>query len=404
MKRTLLLFASVVSIIAAPSQHALAQWVQAGDLQSPNAIATNGSTVYAGTSAGMFRSTDDGTTWTEINNGFPKDWVGSILPAGNDLYAGTVPGQGANPVDTGTVFRSTDNGAHWTKTGLTRADVSCLLMVGTNLYAGLDGNTGPGGVCMSTDNGTTWTPITTGLLGTRISTMAVSGTTLYAGSERGVYMSTNGGTTWMSAGLSSYFIATLLFNGGTLYAGTFGHGVFVSTNNGTTWKPANNGISATSYTYGMTASGTNVFVGNGSGAFLSTNGGTSWTAVNTGLPGNGANGLGGLVVNATYIFGGNAGVYRRPLADFISSGVSAVAASPSTIELSPNPTNGMITVRARTGNEIRATVENVLGQRVSAASVHGSDLSLDLSSVPAGAYYVRITVDGVATTRMIVRR
>ena len=72
-------------------------------------------------------------------------------------------------------------------------------------------------------------------------------TTLYAGTEGGVFKSTNSGSTWSpaSSGLTG-FNSTILALGidpltpSTLYAGTSG-GVFKSTDAGGTWSPASSG-------------------------------------------------------------------------------------------------------------------------------------------------------------------
>ncbi|MCK7528688.1 MAG: hypothetical protein MZV64_69590 [Ignavibacteriales bacterium] len=64
------------------------------------------------------------------------------------------------------VFLSTNNGTSWTavNTGLTNTNVRALAVSGTNLFAGTDG----GGVFLSTNNGTSWTAVNTGLTNTNV--------------------------------------------------------------------------------------------------------------------------------------------------------------------------------------------------------------------------------------------
>jgi hypothetical protein len=85
------------------------------------------------------------------------------------------------------VFRSTNNGTSWTaiNTGLTSATVLSLAVSGTNLFAATYG----GGVCLSTNNGTSWTDVNAGLtgLGTLDYSLVVSGTNLFAGTYAGVW-------------------------------------------------------------------------------------------------------------------------------------------------------------------------------------------------------------------------
>ena len=77
--------------------------------------------------------------------------------------------------------------------------------------------------------------------------------------------------------------SALAVSGTNLFAGTDG-GVFLSTNNGTSWTAVNTGLTNTVCLVLLPSRGTNLFAGtDGGGVFLSTNNGTSWTAVNTGL-------------------------------------------------------------------------------------------------------------------------
>ena len=79
--------------------------------------------------------------------------------------------------------------AQWVTNGPYGGYVNSLAVSGTNLYAGASG-----GVFLSTDNGTSWTTVKTGLSNTYVNALAVSGTSLYAGTEGGVFISTDNGT------------------------------------------------------------------------------------------------------------------------------------------------------------------------------------------------------------------
>ena len=166
----------------------------------------------------------------------------------------------------------------------------------TNLFTGTYG----GGVYLSTDNGSKWTAVNTGLTDSRVRALAAhftpggtGGTYLFAGIEGGgVFLSTDNGASWtaVNTGLTNKDVHALLSctaPGGTggmyLFAGTFGDGVFLSTNGGASWTAVNSGLTNTRImTFAL--SGTKLFAGTvEGGVFLSTNYGTSWTAVNAGL-------------------------------------------------------------------------------------------------------------------------
>ena len=128
---------------------------------------------------------------------------------------------------------------------------------------------------------------TNGPYGGRVECLAASGTNLFAGTYVGVFLSTNNGTSWteVNSGLTNTNVRSLAVSGTNLFAGTHGGGVFLSTNNGASWTAVNNGL-VSPFVYAFAVSGGNLFagtLGNGGGVFLSTNNGTSWTLVNNGL-------------------------------------------------------------------------------------------------------------------------
>jgi len=123
---------------------------------------------------------------------------------------------------------------------------------------------------------------TKGPYGGYVACLTFSGTNLFAGTDIGVFLSTNNGGNWSTAdsGLTNKDVRALAVDmSGNLFAGTAGGGVFRSSNNGTSWSAANTGL-LNSYAYSFAVSGANLFVGTYYGVYRSTNNGTSWTAAN----------------------------------------------------------------------------------------------------------------------------
>ncbi|MCU0312943.1 MAG: glycoside hydrolase [Solirubrobacteraceae bacterium] len=167
------------------------------------------------------------------------------------------------------------------------------------VYAGLEG----GGVFKSVTGGATWTPFNSGFANPLITNVRAlltssTGTTVYAGTDLGVFKSTGGAWQPIAQGpeadpanpkkLNESVQSLVSLTGGTILAGVFNGGVFRSTDGGDTWTPppANSGMPAIETVYGLTENIPGlVYATAGSGVYLSTNQGVTWTRVSDGIPG-----------------------------------------------------------------------------------------------------------------------
>jgi hypothetical protein len=72
---------------------------------------------------------------------------------------------------------------------------------------------------------------------------AVNGTNIFAGTDAGVFLSTNNGSSWTAnSDLTFIQVWSLAVSGGNVFAGTWGGGVFLSKDNGASWKAVNPGL------------------------------------------------------------------------------------------------------------------------------------------------------------------
>ena len=259
-------------------------------------FASIGSNVFAGTDAGVITSTDGGNTWTGPNSGMPY-YITTFAVKDTILFAGT--GQNG-------IFRSTNNGISWTAVnnglGDFQNEVLALAVIGTNIYAGT-----ASGLCLSTDNGNSWSTVVADNLTSLqfINCIAGTGSTIIVGTPGGILLSTDNGNTWGTAniGLSSgTSIFSILVNNPDIFIGTTS-GVYISTNNGGSWTASSNGLPVSpSQVYFVTvgsngAGGTNLYAATNSGVYISSNNGSNWTTENNGtgvtnirsLSGNGPN-------------------------------------------------------------------------------------------------------------------
>lgn len=120
-----------------------------------NAITTNAAGhIFAGTdSNGIYRSTDAGSTWTQMNNGLTQNHINTIaVNSSGYLYAGT---GGAG------IFRSTDQGVSWQDVdpfGSGNADVYSIAVNSKgDIFAAMNLMSW---VLRSTNGGANWTALT----------------------------------------------------------------------------------------------------------------------------------------------------------------------------------------------------------------------------------------------------
>lgn len=241
-----------------------------------------GSFVYAGTaSAGVYRSSDNGTTWTAASSGLGPGVVLALAGENSSIYASIQPDDLGN----GGVFRSSDNGATWipSTSGLGNVYILSLLATGGNVYAG----DASAGVFKSTDHGATWFPSNSGLATESVRALTVNGTTLFAAGANFTYRSTNNGASWDQIPDLDFFAIWAFASSGTdIYAGAFGF-VLISTDSGETWESKELTFPQLQRITSLTVDGANVYLGTagapGAGVYKSTNRGASWQPSNAGI-------------------------------------------------------------------------------------------------------------------------
>src|SRR5262245_48366772 len=155
-----------------PAQGAL-RWRQTSGPEGAAVVSllSDGPNLFAGTSAGgVFRSANQGESWTAINTGLIGARIDSLAAVGTNIFAGTAGGG---------VFRLNNQEERWVavNAGLTDPGITALAVSGTYIVAATGG-----GVFRSLDQGESWFPVNTGLPpNVIITSLAAVGTNIFAG-------------------------------------------------------------------------------------------------------------------------------------------------------------------------------------------------------------------------------
>lgn len=242
--------------------------------------ATDNGTLYVGTDYGLYRSTDDGTNWTHLEQGMFNQNIHKIaIDPGEQkiIYAGT----------SGGVFKSEDGGDHWTdwfdaSSGLTNSEVNDLAIHPDNpelIYAATQG-----GLFYSEDAGDSWELLFGGkgvekeMPVKLVRLSSVDPSDIYIASDNGMYRSNNERNQWDSIWTDQISevlsLVSLKTDPEFFYIGTR-KGLFKSFNRGRNWVKDKNIANAPSLIVNP-RNIANLTVTTGKKILMSGDGGDSW--------------------------------------------------------------------------------------------------------------------------------
>ncbi|HEX7333081.1 MAG TPA: SBBP repeat-containing protein [Pyrinomonadaceae bacterium] len=196
---------------------------------------------------GLYKSTDGGNSWNlrtngMIHNGVPNTDLLSLAidpVTPTTLYAGV----------SGVMYKTTDGADNWAPSGnpppIFPSSIAVDPHTHTRIFA--TESLSAGGVFRSVDSGASWQSVSVNQTGAHGSFVGVSPHTpglVYAATTSGLFKSVDGGDSWSSVRPQSRF-AKIVFDpvsSSTLYLISSFEGLLKSTDNGQTWKDMNNGF------------------------------------------------------------------------------------------------------------------------------------------------------------------
>jgi len=363
--------------------------------------------------SGIYLSSDNGGTWTQVNNGLTDLFISSVRVNENGvLYTTGFDG----------IFRSADHGASWTaiNNGLLNPVTNAVAFdTGARIFAA---NTL--GLYRSDDNGDSWSPVTSYVQTPENSINSIAVNTLsyiYLGTAgEGIYFSTDGGNSWQQRDIGSNKPVTCIYveDNGMLLATSCdngsetGDGIFISTDNGNTWSTLNNGLGELAVLSVIQFSGEELFAGTyHQGIFHSTDNGNTWEQFNDGLNatnvGSFAKSMDGFIYSGT-----NNGVFRSILAATVPF-ISPVDWFELLNQNSPNPFQDETEIAyavpaAFSGMRVQLFVIDALGKRV-ATLVDGTGSAgkytitfFTPAQMASGTYYCELIIGSYAERKKMI--
>ncbi|AFL82151.1 hypothetical protein Aeqsu_2700 [Aequorivita sublithincola DSM 14238] len=385
------------------------EWQDLGNLQVNGEVVQRmlkiegfGNDIYLCTDKGLFKSSDNGSTLTNLT------WLSGVTQgleiqcvyvdaADGNMYIGT-SGQG--------VFKSTDNGNSWTQTAITSVYVFDIDKVGPNIlssYLSASSN----GVYYSSDG--LVTKQSSSIPQIRVNNFKLYNNTMFLTAKDKVFKSIDNGLTFSQAGSglpnNGVYFKPLALEDDTLFTGSNMGGLQSSIDTGQTWQtPSPNPfygncevydiVSVAGYTF-ATVGGT---CGSDYRIKLSQDKGVTWSsglfnissAVFT-ILGRNESGTSIFVFNLQ-----NEKMYRM-------SGFTASidGNSDSQIAISPNPTSGSITISGIIGAKSVA-IYNTQGKLLKQYPEVTENKLINLSEFSSGLYFVNVIGEkGVRTFKVI---
>lgn len=412
----LILFTSVPKLFA--------QWEKVADYNvgATGQMAMHDSTVFLYGYQGaqfVYRSTDNGNTWTNNANKFP-DKVYYVHGHGNYVFS---------IVGINNIYYSTDDGVTWNSRStvpLASGAVLSLISDGTALYA----LSNRASVFKSTDNGLTWSEITISYSQAQVlgyDFAAVGNTMVFSAINLGSFLSTDGGVNWRLKN-PALIIGSVHSFRGELYGSTYGMYKLVAD---TGWQSMTSGfpsgIGVTGSTKGTISVSNKLFtyytdvVLGSSKVFGSNDKGNNWSETGTGLTPAITTSLNNfMAASPSYLycyvyslFTPNAtGVYRIPLQNTTTSIENVNGNVPNSFSLKqnyPNPFNPSTTIKFSIPKSsfVSLKVYDVLGKEV-ALLVNENlnegtyNYNFDASKLSSGIYFYTIRSENFVQTKKMI--
>lgn len=243
---------------------------------------------------GIYVSLNGGLNWNEANSGITNQNITDLIFDGNTkIYCSTVNDG---------LFVTSNGGNTWMRTGLDYKYISALCSIGNNTLLAFTVDSHK--LYRSTNSGLSWQVAVDSLPLNSIYTFVSSNNDIFAGTNDGIYKSSNLGSNWSLIALAGSPVPRMVKHANILFAIT-DSAFYRSINNGTNWirmagfQQLLNDMTFSNFD-------NNIYVTKAGSFYRSTDGGFNWLQINSTM------GFGNIICNNSgVIFGSKyGGVFR----------------------------------------------------------------------------------------------
>lgn len=365
---------------------------------------TDANTGYVtGDSGTILKTVNAGTKWSTLSSG-TKNYLGSVFFTNSDT--GYVVGAG------GIILRTIDAGKTWTlqSSGTDNDLVSVFFTDTITGYA-----VGDSGTILKTINaGATWTATSVGITSPLTSIYFPTASTGYAVGLYGALVKTiNSGKNWTVintgiAGSSLAFLSQYFFNADT----GFISGGFIA-GEGAIWKTTDGGATLTSvpvltnyYLYSVFFPNADTgFAAGEAGTVMKTlDGSTVWDTLVSGTK-NDLHGMFFTDPNTAYLVGALGTILKTSNGGGYNIGVNNLSPRSNSLVIYPNPSSGIVIIGTSSNTTTgQLSILSIDGREILSQPVIPPKTQVDITTLPAGVYIVRVISDGSVMEGKIVRQ
>ncbi|MBK6912650.1 MAG: T9SS type A sorting domain-containing protein [Ignavibacteriales bacterium] len=361
--------------------------------------------------SGVYKSTDNGLNWTEVNSGLNDLFVNTLWSDNNNnLFAG---------LKNGRVYLSINNGTIWQPitTAYSLSEVNSILSdLSQNVFAGTNLN----GIFCASEGSYKWNQCNEGLKSSEvINLLAIDSTQVFAATNlNGIFRTSNKGGTWINNALQGNIGMTLsLSNNKNIYAGLFAEIGFFgdklrSDDNGYSWISIGAGLPIEpAYDFAFTKHDEvyTAIAGASAEIYYSSDSGSNWNKISGSL----SNPVYSVAVNSlgTIFAGSNSGIIYRLAAGALNwteldvnspnAAITKIAVNHKDYIFAVSNTGGGIFRSTDNGNNWQSLAAGLLDTVITSIYIDPNDLVFIATSTQ-GVYYSKENGDTWIPTSSLI--